>query len=571
MLDTIIRGGKVIDGTGAPARTADVGIRDGIVTEIGRINTAAKRVIDADGASVTPGFVDIHTHYDGQAMWDDTMRPSFGNGVTTTIFGNCGVGFAPVRKGTQDVLIDLMDGVEEIPGSALAEGLKWDWTSFPDYLDRLEEKPHSLNVGALATHGPMRFYVMGEKIAENFPASDDEIATLAAMLREALDAGAWGLSSSRTKIHVSRSGRMTPDYDVEFKELRALAEELGRHDAVFEFAPAGLVGEDLESLKRDMRYYEKLAVETGARVHLLVQQAFGYPDFYREQLAAMARVAIAGGRMTGQVHGRGVGMLLGLQNTNPFLSRPSYQAVMRFAKSERMAAFANPNVRARILAEPDNWAPRDEIIGKFVYGAYSFGHAADFEPSRERKLTRMAKREGRHILEVAYDLMLRDGFVFAPGLNYVNGNLDAVYEMFTDPHCVIGGSDAGAHSLTVCDGALPTFMLSHWTRDRANGPKVSYENVVQMLSMRPARAIGIKDRGTLELGMAADVNVIDLDALRLLPPHIVNDLPSGASRLLQGAAGYLATMVNGSLICENDIDTGERPGRVLRRRDLQAA
>lgn len=565
MLDTLIRGGSIIDGTGAAARTADIGIADGMIVEMGRVSTPAHRVIDADGLAVTPGFVDIHTHYDGQALWDDTMRPSFGNGVTTAIFGNCGVGFAPLRPGTQDVLIDLMDGVEEIPGSVLAEGLDWDWTGFPDYLDRLEAKPRTLNVGALATHGPMRFYVMGDRIADNVPATEAEVGEIAGLLDAALDAGAWGLSSSRTEIHVSRAGKMTPDYDVEFRELRVLAERLGRRGAVFQFAPAGLVGENLDALKRDMTWFEQLAVETGAKVHLLVQQAFGYPDFYQEQLAAMARVAASGGLLMGQVHGRGVGMLLGLQNTNPFLTRPSYKAVMRLPAGERIARFADPDVRRAILAEADDWAPRDAIIGKFIYGAYAFSHAADFEPVPDNKLSRIAKREGRHIHEVAYDLMLRDGFVFAPGLNYVKGNLDAVYEMLVDPHCVIGGSDAGAHSLTVCDGALPSFMLSHWTRDREVGPKLPYETVVAMLTSRPARSIGMQDRGTLAPGMAADVNIIDLDALRLTSPRIVDDLPSGASRLLQGATGYRATLVNGTVVCEDDRDSGARPGKLLRR------
>ena len=566
MLDLRITGGPIIDGTGRPAETGDIGIKDGRITEIGRVSTPARRTIAADGLAVTPGFVDIHTHYDGQALWDDALDPSFSNGVTTAILGNCGVGFAPCSAADREALIDLMDGVEEIPGSVLAEGLKWDWTSFPEYMDRLDEARHSFNIGALATHGPLRFHVLGNKVIDGIPASDAEIAVMNTLLKEALGSGAFGMSSSRTSLHVTRSGRMTPDYNVEFRELRALAETLGAYDSVFEFAPAGVTGEDADGLRRDMAYYERLAIETGARVHMLLQQIPEAPDFWREQLAGLDRVAAAGGRMHAQVHGRGIGLMIGLLNTNPFQTRETFLKISELPFDKRMAEFRKPEVRARILADADHIPDHFKILGEFIDRAYAFTSAGDYEPDQSQRVREIARREGRTAEEVAYDLMLRDGLLFTPVLNYHGGDLEVARQIFSNPHCLVAASDAGAHSLTICDGALPTFMLTHWTRDRTRGPRLPVETVVHMLSAKPARAIGLTDRGVLAQGLAADLNLIDLDALKLDTPKIVSDLPSGAHRLLQLATGYRATVVNGVVTREGDTDTGERPGRLLRRR-----
>ncbi len=566
MLDLRITGGSVIDGTGKPAETGDIGIKDGRIVEVGRVSTPAHRTIAADGLAVTPGFVDIHTHYDGQALWDDALDPSFSNGVTTAILGNCGVGFAPCSAADREVLVDLMDGVEEIPGSVLAEGLKWDWTSFPEYMDRLDEARHSFNIGALATHGPLRFHVLGKKVIDGIPAGESEITAMQGLLKGALAAGAFGMSSSRTALHVTRSGKMTPDYNVEFRELRALAETLGAHDSVFEFAPAGVTGDDVDSLRRDMAYYERLANETGARVHLLMQQIPEAPDFWQEQLVGLERVAKAGGRMNAQVHGRGIGLMMGLLNTNPFQTRETFIKVSQLPLDQRLAEFRKPEVRARILADADHIPDTFKILGEFIDRAYAFTSADDYEPDQSKRVREIARQEGRSAEEVAYDLMLRDGLLFTPILNYHGGDLEVARQIISSPHCLVAASDAGAHSLTICDGALPTFMLTHWTRDRTRGARLPVESVVHMLSAKPARAIGLSDRGVLAPGMAADLNLIDLAALKLGTPKIVSDLPSGAPRLLQLASGYRATVVNGTVTRENDADTGARPGALIRRR-----
>jgi N-acyl-D-amino-acid deacylase len=565
MFDLIIRGGTVVDGTGAPPRMADVAISAGRIAEIGQIGSSAYRTMDADGLVVTPGFVDIHTHYDGQATWDDALYPSFDNGVTTAIVGNCGVGFAPVHPHQREWLVDLMDGVEEIPGSALAVGLKWDWETFPQYLDALERTPHSFNIGALATHGPLRVYTMGEKVVSRDPPSAQELQAMCQMLENAMQAGAWGLSSSRTPVHASRSGKMTPDFEAGLEELQLLSAVVGRYRGVFEFAPFGNVGENLESLERDMGFYEQLARTTQARVHLLLSQTLTYPEFWREQLAAIDRINCAGHHIYGQIHGRGIGVMLGFQNSNPFQTRPTFLEVTRLPRPQWLGTLAKPEVRNRILAENDNWPSRLTMMGQMLSASYLYAGAEDYEPSVDRKVATVAAREGRTIEDVGYDWMASGQYLFAPMLNYANGNLDPTETMLDNPACILAASDAGAHSLTVCDGALPTFMLTHWARDRNRGKRHSVESIVEMLSSRPARSIGLQDRGAISVGMHADINIIDFENLAVQPIKVVDDLPSGASRLLQGGTGYRATIVNGIVTREHDQDVGERPGRVLRR------
>ena len=565
MFDMIIEGGTVIDGTGGAPRTADIGIAHGKITEIGRLSGLARHKINADGLLVTPGFIDIHTHYDGQATWDDALYPSFDNGVTTAIVGNCGVGFAPAHPEQRETLVDLMDGVEEIPGSALAVGLKWDWETFPDYLVALERSPHSFNIGALATHGPLRVYTMGNKVIDRTPATSDEIARMCDLLDQALRAGAWGLSSSRTSVHTSRSGGMTPDFDADLAELLELARVVGRHRGIFEFAPLGIVGEDLPGLKRDMAFFERIAEETAATVHLLISQTLTYPEFWREQLKMLDRARDAGHRMYGQVNGRGIGVMLGLLNTNPFQTRATYRSITANLPRDRwLAEFAKPEVRSRILAESDDWPPRISLVGQMLGASYAYADASDYEPSPERKVSAIAQREGKTLEEAGYDWMAGGGFLFAPMLNYHDGNLDAAFAMLMHPSCVVAASDAGAHSLTVCDGALPTFMLAHWARDRQQGPRLPIEAVVKMLTSQPARSVGMTDRGVIGLGMAADLNLVDFDRLSVSAPRVVADLPAGAARLLQGSTGFSATLVGGEVTRQDNADTGVRPGKVLR-------
>jgi N-acyl-D-amino-acid deacylase len=565
VLDLIIKGGTVVDGTGSHARVADIGIAAGHIVEIGEVRSPAHRSIDVEGLLVTPGFVDIHTHYDGQATWDDALYPSFDNGVTTAIVGNCGVGFAPVHSHERELLVDLMDGVEEIPGSALAVGLKWDWQTFPQYLDALERMRHSFNIGALATHGPLRIYTMGEKVARRDPPSAAELQAMCELLDQSMQAGAWGLSSSRTPVHTSRSGKMTPDFEAGLDELRALSAVVGRYRGVFEFAPFGNVGEDLVSLKRDMVFYEDLARNTQSKVHLLLSQTLTYPDFWREQLAMIDRVNADGHQIYGQIHGRGIGVMLGFENSNPFQTRPTFQAVTRLPRSLWLREFAKSEIRNRILAEKDNWPSRLAMMSQMLAASYIYAGAEDYEPTVERKVVAVAAREGRTIEEVGYDWMASGKYLFAPMLNYANGNLEPTETMLDNPACILAASDAGAHSLTVCDGALPTFMMTHWARDRKGGKHFSVERIVEMLSSKPARSIGLLDRGTIACGMRADINVIDFERLSVQPINVIDDLPSGASRLLQGAEGYRATVVNGIVTREHDEDTGARPGLILRR------
>ena len=568
MLDLIISGGNVADGSGASARTADIGIADGKIVEIGRISGVAQRRIDADGLLVTPGFVDIHTHYDGQATWDDALYPSFDNGVTTAILGNCGVGFAPIRKGGEEVLIDLMDGVEEIPGTALHEGLKWNWETFPDFLDVLDRASHSFNIGALAAHGPLRCYVLGDKVRERKCASPDEMAEMSRLLDASMQAGAFGISSSRTPVHQSALGLMTPDYDVDLQELKALAEVAGRYGGIFEFAPNDIVGEDLNALKKDMSFYEEIATTTRANVHLLMSQTPDYPDYWREQMEIIARVNAKGGKMFGQVGGRGISVLFSFFNLHPFMTRPSFIEVTKLPRERWIAELRKPEIRARILSEDTPLHDRHHVADWGLEHAYDFGQTLDYEPDESKRLIRIAERRGVDVRTAAYDLMTAHdsgSFLYAPVLNYNTGDLEPAREMLASKTNIFAASDAGAHSMTICDGAICTFMLTHWTRDRTRGARFSIEEMVHQLSRKPAAAIGLTDRGLIAEGMAADINIIDYDNLRMEMPYVANDLPSGAPRLMQSAKGYRATMIGGVVTRENDIDTGARPGKLLRK------
>lgn len=564
MHDLIIRGGTIIDGTGGARRTADIAIDGDTITEIGRITSTARRVLNSDGLLVTPGFVDIHTHYDGQATWDDALYPSFDNGVTTAIVGNCGVGFAPVKYDHREKLMEIMDGVEEIPGSALAVGLNWDWESFPDYLDALDRTAHSFNIGALAAHGPLRLFCMGGRLGAQEPAPESSLMQMCELLDLSMQAGAWGLSSSRTAVHTSSRGEMTPDFGAGSNELMRLATVVGEYGGIFQFAPTGVVGEDLPGLRRDMELFDKIVSTTDAVVHLLVSQTLTYPDFWKEQIATINRLGHDGQRMFAQINARGIGVMLGLANTNPFQTRPTYQAVTTLPRSDWFTEFRKPQVRAKILGEEDNWPDRIAMVGELLGAAYLYAGPEDYEPGPTRKVSVIAEQEGRSMQEVTYDWMAQGGFVIAPTLNYAGGNLDAIRTMMESPSSIIAASDAGAHSLTICDGALPTFVMTHWGRDRADG-RFPLEDLVAMLTRKPAQSINLKNRGILAVGMKADVNVIDFDNLRVKPLQVANDLPTGASRLLQGSSGFRATIVNGVLNRENDADTGERPGQLLRR------
>ena len=568
-MDLVIRNGFILDGSGSDGFYGDVAIADGVIVQVGEYTGSSQQELNAEGCLVTPGFVDIHTHYDGQATWDPVLNPSFGNGVTTAILGNCGVGFAPVRPGDQERLIQLMEGVEEIPGTALAEGMEWNWESFPEYLTVLAGMNRTLDLAAMVPHGALRAYVMGEKVEQSRSASTVELQQMVELLNDAMVAGAMGISSSRTPVHRTALGSMTPDFDVDEHELLALARVVGHHGGVFEFAPLGNVGEDFEGLKRDMVIYEKIALTTGANVHLLVAQTLSYPEYWREQLDFIKRVNGRGGKMRAQVAGRGVCVMMGFFNTNPFMYRPSFIEVTRSPKEEWLEQLRNAETRAQILSEAD---PADEPLPAMLksswHTVFDMDNSIDYEPVHAQSIEAIARSQGRTEEEVAYDLLLdygEQGFLLAPLLNYASGDLGPTREMLHDPAAVLSSSDAGAHVNTVCDGAIYSFMLTHWGRDRTRGEKISLPKLIRLMTSEPARSFSITDRGELLPGQKADINVIDMDKLKVHPAYLAHDLPGGAARLMQSASGYRATVVSGVITRQNDEDTGARPGRLLRK------
>ena len=573
MFDLLIRGGTLVDGSGGAPRLADVAIKDGFITEVGTISADAVRVIDARGAVVTPGFVDIHTHYDGQATWDNQLDPSFSAGVTTVLFGNCGVGFAPVKPGEEQQLIELMEGVEEIPGTALHEGLKWNWSSFPEYLDVLDA-PHSLDIGALLPHGPLRRFVMGDKVGSDKCASDGELAVMAQLVDEAMAAGAFGLSSSRTPSHRTVRGEMTDDFNVDEPELRTLARAVTRHGGYVEFAPLGSGGEDYEGLRGEMQMYQRILDHTGATLHMLVAQTQAYPHYCFEQIKWAENVNAKGvGRVFAQVGGRSISALLSFYGINPFMDRPTLLRIKStFPKEQWLEQLALPEVKKCILGEKNVPGSFGEFVNAFMDRCYDAGSGTDYEPDDSRSVTRLARESGRQPADLVYDLMVETSGhprVTIALQNYVNGNLDDVARMLSSPATLLSLSDAGAHVQSVCDGSISPFMLTHWVRDRTRGPRMALETVVRMMTQEVAEAVGLTDRGLIAPGRKADINIIDLQLLDLQPPEFINDLPSGAARLMQRVTGFRATVVAGVVTRENDQPTGALPGRLVRHNQLQ--
>jgi N-acyl-D-aspartate/D-glutamate deacylase len=566
--DLLIAGGTVVDGTGAPARRADVVIDAGIVTAVVEPGSApeAAQTIDATGLLVTPGFVDIHTHYDGQATWDDELAPSAWHGVTTIVTGNCGVGFAPVKPDKHDWLIGLMEGVEDIPGSALAEGLTWGWESFPEYLDTLAGHAWTMDVGTQIAHGPVRAYVMGERGARNEAASAAEIAEMKRIVREAIDAGALGFSMSRTIAHVAIDGEPVPGTFAAEDEVFGISRALGEAGkGVVELAPMGAAGEDIVNPAKEVEWMRRLSVETGRPVTFALIQVDAAPDLWRELMQASRDVDL-----WPQVAGRATGLLSGFFTTYCLLDVVPAFAAFKFLEkptAEQMRAkVSDPAFRAEILA----WEP-DEETAKRLADAYArtflLGDPPDYEPSYDRSLAGLAESSGKDPLEVAYDAMMvgnGEGLLYVPILNYSYGNLDQAREMLLHPRSAVGLADGGAHCGVICDASMPTFMLTHWTRDRSRGETLPLELVVQKQTRDTARLYGLNDRGTLEPGMLGDVNLIDYDRLQLLPPEVAADLPAGGRRLLQRAVGYVATIKRGVVTYREGVHTGELPGRLVR-------
>jgi N-acyl-D-aspartate/D-glutamate deacylase len=578
MFDLKIIGGRIVDGTGAPAYAGEVGIRGGKIVAIGAsVPGDAKQTIDATGRIVTPGFVDVHTHYDGQVTWDETLDPSSGHGVTTVVMGNCGVGFAPVRPGREDWLIQLMEGVEDIPGTALAEGIKWEWETFPEYLDALEKRRTTVDFGTQLAHGALRAYVMGERGAKNEPATPEDIAEMRKLTREAIEAGALGVSTSRVLGHRAMDGEPVPGTFAAEDELFGLGYALrdaGR--GVFELAPAGADGQDLVKAKKEVEWMKKLSAEIERPVTFAMLQNETEPNLWREIMTESIEAAEQGARLYPQIAARPFGLMIGLQTHHAFAKKPTFERLRDTTGS--LAALAaemrKPEVKRTILAETDRAPDPTKIfdgmtdaVRMSLHRLYVIGDPPDYEPTQDRCVTAIAASRGVDPLEAAYDLFAEgDGtnMLMMPVFNYAEGNHDAIREQLTHPYCVSGLSDGGAHCGMICDASIPTFMLTHWARDRSRGEKLPLEWIVKKQTKDTATLFGLTDRGTLEVGKKADLNVIDFEGLKLRSIKMVHDLPAGGRRLLQKAEGYDYTIVSGEITRRNGEDTGARPGRLVR-------
>lgn len=577
MHDLLIVGGTVVDGTGGVARKADVAIDAGRITAIGRTGRRARETIDAREKIVTPGFVDIHTHYDGQATWDPHLAPSCWHGVTTVVVGNCGVGFAPAAPDRHDWLIGLMEGVEDIPGAALSKGIAWGWETFPEYLDVLARMPRAIDVGTQVPHGALRAYVMGERGAANEPATAEDIAAMSSIVRDALAAGALGFSSSRTIGHRAVDGRPVPGTFAREDELFGIGAALaatGR--GVFEVAEAGTggraAGDPAGSAEREMEWMAALAKSIRRPVTFLLMQNDGEPQLWRHLLALADAASRDGASLVPQVATRPFGMLAGHPSrVNPFAARKTYREIAALPFAERIARLRDPDVRRRVLEER---ATKGEpgtlgaLLGPAMYKRlFPLGDPLDYEPPLDASVAAVAAREGRDTEDLLYDWMLRDdghALLFFPLLNYSEFTAEPIREMMLHPSTVLGLGDGGAHCGIICDASMTTFVLTHWVRDRARGPRIPLELAVRLLSRDTAALYGLRDRGVLAPGWKADLNVIDLDRIRLRPPRMEHDLPGGAPRLLQRADGFDATIVSGHVVMRDGEATGAMPGALVR-------
>lgn len=567
MHDLIIRGGTIVDGTGAAKYVGDIAIDNGKITAVGAVSGNAREVMDASGLLVTPGWVDIHTHYDGQATWDPLLTPSCWHGVTTAVMGNCGVGFAPVAAHHRDWMIELMESVEDISAVALKAGINWEWISFPEYLDALDRMPRAIDVGAYVGHCALRTFVMGDRGAQDIDPTEAEIQQMADIVAEAMEAGALGFSTSRTAIHLTPAGDPIPGTFAKEAELMAIARAVGGYGSgLLEFIAAGVESGDPVALASEMALMRKLSAEAGCPITYLMAQIGKDPDLWRESFRLAEEANAAGATLIPQVSCRPVGMLFSFESENPFARFPSFIELKKLSRTERLAALRNPEVKARILADKDPaltaWT---QIFANPWKLTFALGEIPNYEPNPEANLKTLAEKQGRQPAELAYDLMLEnDGqaFLFFASAGFSDGNLDATREMLLSPTSMLGGSDGGAHCNFIVDAGVPTFMLTHWARDRKEGLPIEW--AVRKQTRDTARRNGITDRGELLPGQRADINLIDLDRLTSLAPIVVNDLPAGGSRLIQRSEGYVATMVAGQVIMRNGEDTGARPGAVVR-------
>lgn len=562
--DLVIRNGIIVDGLGGEPYRGDVAVRDGVIVAVGAVDGPGTREIDAAGLLVTPGFVDLHTHYDGQAIWSDRCSPSSSHGVTTALMGNCGVGFAPCRPEDHDVLVDVMAGVEDIPGVVMTDGLPWDWETFPEYLDALDSRRRDIDVAAYLPHSPLRVYVMGQRGADREPATPEDLALMRKLAAEAIEVGALGVSSSRFAFHKTGSGEPIPTYGAAYEEISAIT--AGVADAgggLLQFIPDIAAG-GYEGVLQEVF---EAATDAGLAVTFTLTTGNSGAPIWPEAVNLVEKYNAAGATITAQVFARPIGLVIGLELTaNPFVLYPSYQEIAGLPLPQRVAEMRKPQVRERILADkPGEGHP-------FMYFAQSWEwmfpltDPANYEPSADQSILARARARGVSPLEEAYDRLLdEDGhaMMLVALANFENNSLDTVGELMRRDDVVLGLGDGGAHYGMICDGSYPTFVLAHWARDRASG-RLSVGEAVRQMTSVPAAVAGLEDRGRIAVGYKADLNVIDHAGLTLHKPTIVHDLPGGGRRLDQAADGYVATIVSGEVIAENGVPTPARPGKLIR-------
>ncbi len=558
----VIRNGTIMDGSGGDPFEADIAITDGRISAIGSNISKGAAEIDARDKLVTPGFVDVHTHYDAQVTWSERLSPSSWNGVTTVLLGNCGVGFAPCQPGQRDMLVKLMEGVEDIPEVVLTEGLPWNWRSFPDFLDALDVRRYDADIAAQVPHAALRVYVMGQRGADREPATEQDRRRMAELTEEGIRAGALGFSTSRTLNHRTLDGQHIPTLRAERAELIAIA-------CAMRSAGAGWlqVVSDFENQDEEFGLFRDLAEISGRPVTLTLLQLEARPQGWRALLDQIAAANATGLRITGQVRSRPTSVLLGFElSQNPFMGRPSYKQIAHLPFAERVRHLRDPAFRATLLVEPFQGSKRALRVQRWDT-LFPLGDPPDYEPSPADSVAAIAARDGRSPDEVAYDLMMqRDGraILYLPVTNYAAGNLDAVREMIAHPHTLIGLGDGGAHVGIMCDASATSYTLTHWTRDRSRGALFPVAWAVKRLTHDNAAAIGLNDRGLLQVGLKADLNVIDYDRLRLCSPEVVYDLPAGGKRLVQRTEGFDATIVSGAMAYRDGVATGALPGRLVR-------
>ena len=568
MFDTVIRGGTIVDGSGQPRFTGDLGIQDGKIAEVGGKLGAARRDIDAHGALVTPGWVDVHTHYDGQVTWDPYLSPSTDHGVTSVVMGNCGVGFAPVRPDKRDWLISVMEGVEDIPGTVLAEGIQWEWESFPEYLDALARMPRALDVGAQIPHSALRTYVMGERGITHDEATPEDIAQMVQLVREGLSAGALGFSTSRTVIHKYQQRKYPPGTFASPDEILGIARALGQvGHGVFQMTS------NHTQMETEVPWLAEVARQNNLPVAFALVQTDQTPHTWKKLLAALDEAQAANIPLYGAVAGRPAGILMAwLGSTHPFMAHPLWQSLAPLPWGKKLARLRDAEVRAQLT---DDAAMRQAMahdsrlayLTQSFHKMYALGAEPDYEPAQEHSIASIAQREGRSPLQVAYDMLMAQdgkGIVYFPSFNYAYNDLSQLHTQLQHPRTMMSLADGGAHCGYICDVSMPTYMLTHWARDRKRGPTLPLELMVQRQTRDTASIYGLQDRGLLQPGYLADVNIIDFDRLRIPPPYVAFDLPAGGRRLVQTAEGYRATLKAGETIMENGERTGALPGRLLR-------